>query len=138
MNDNLYYCKDWKHQSYKDYDICVSDFVEEPTKGVLLQIHCLVTHNNKVVCRNMKDVVGFEINVRHHVRTFMNKMGMTQPERDETFTVKMWYYTPDGSAFKKDIPLRIAITFFRPIKIEDKEQQLLKEQIFNELCNLLV
>ncbi len=124
MNENLYYCKDWKHQSYKDYDICVSDF--------------LVTRNNKVVHCNIKDVLEFEINVRHHVRTYMNKMGMTQPERDETFTVKMWYYTPDGSAFKKDIPLRIAITFFRPIKIEDKEQILLKEQIFNELCNLLV
>lgn len=65
-------------------------------------------------------------------------MGMMYPERsDESYTVKMWYYDLDDELNIDDIPLRIAITFYRPKKVEDKEQALLKEQIFTALCDLL-
>lgn len=139
MNKDLYYCQQWKHQFYKDYDICVSDFVENRVGGALLQIHCVVIHNNEVVRGfREKDLFRFEENIRAHIRAFIDKMGMVYPERaDEELTVKMWYYNPDGSNLNtSDIPLRIAITFYRPKKIEDKEQTLLKEQIFTELCDL--
>ena len=49
MNNGLYFCQDWKHQCYKDYDICVSDFVADRNGCELLQIHCVVIRNNKVV-----------------------------------------------------------------------------------------
>ena len=49
MNEQLYYCRDWKHRSYEDYDICVSDFVENRSGGVLLQIHCAVIKDGKIV-----------------------------------------------------------------------------------------
>lgn len=140
MNKGLYYCQDWKHQFYKDYDICVSDFVADRSGGALLQIHCVVIHNNKVVRGfHTKDLLQFEKNVRAYIRAFINKMGMQYPEREETLTVKIWYYNPDDTDLNtSDIPLRIAITFFRPKKIEDNEQTLLKEQIFTELCDLLI
>lgn len=139
MNNSLYYCQDWKHQFYKEYDICVSDFVEDRSGGGLLQIHCVVIHNNKVVRGfHTKDLLQFEKNIRAYIRAFIDRMGMRSPEGEETFTVKMWYYNPDGSDLNtNDIPLRIAITFYRPKKIEDKEQILLKKQIFTELCDLL-
>ena len=136
MNKDLYYCKDWKHQFYKGYDICVSDFVESSGGGVLLQIHCVVIRDDKVV--RVESVSEFQRNIINHIRAFIDKMGMCEPGRDETRDVRIWYYTPDGSYWNKgEIPLRIAITFYRPKKIEDKEQILLKEQIFKELCDLL-
>lgn len=139
MNERLYYCEDWKHQFYKDYEICVSDFVES-RGSALLQIHCVVIRNNKVVRGfHSKDLLQFEKNIRAYIRAFIDRMGMCYPERwEEGLTVKMWYYNPDDSDLNtSDIPLRIAITFYRPKKIEDKEQILLKEQIFTELCDLL-
>ena len=140
MNERLYYCQDWKHQFYKDYDICVSDFVEDRSGGALLQIHCIAIRNNKVVRGfHTKDLLQFEKNIRAYIRTFIDRMGMRYPERGaESLTIKMWYYNPDGSDLNtSDIPLRIAITFYRPEKIEDKEKISLKEQIFTELCDLL-
>lgn len=139
MDKKLYYCQYWKHQFYKKYRICVSDFVEDKIGGELLQIHCVVIRNYKVVRGfQTKDLFQFEKNIRDYIRAFIDRMGMRYPEREEALTVKIWYYNPDGSDLKtRDIPLRIAITFYRPKKIEDKEQTLLKEQIFTELCNLL-
>lgn len=137
MSKDLYYCQQWKHRFYKDYDICVSDFVENEVGGALLQIHCVVIHNNEVV--RVKDLFQFEHNIRVHIRAFIDRMGMVYPGRDEARDVRLWYYNLDGSNLNtNDIPLRIAITFYRPKKIEDKEQALLKEQIFTELCDLLV
>ena len=140
MNKDLYYCQQWKHRLYEDYDICVSDFVDVRDGGVLLQIHCVVIHNNEVVRGfRTENLFRFEKNIRAHIGAFIDRMGMVCPGRDETRDVRLWYYNPDGSDLNmSDIPLRIAITFYRPKKIEDKEQTLLKEQIFTELCYLLV
>ena len=137
MNKDLYYCSAWKHQFYNNYDICVSDLIQY---GGLLQIHCIATLNNEVVCGfSRKDLSSFEKNIRAHVRKFIEKMETEYiKQANKDYTVKIWYYNlNDEDLNTKDIPLRIAITFYQPRKIDNKEQEILKEHIFMELCQLL-
>lgn len=134
MNKELYYCSAWIHQNYKEYDVCVSDFVEY--KG-MLQIHCIAMKNGEVVRGfTTSGLIAFEEKVRTYVRMFINKPG-TDGYYD-ALTVKMWYYNPDDREFDtNDIPLRTAITFFRPLSIDKESQSMLKEQILKALFELL-
>ena len=135
MDRELYCCSVWKHQLYKEYNVCVSDFVENKP---FFQIHCVAFKNDKVV-RGFRtsDLARFEDNIRRCVRRFINASGEL-PDEDEALTVKIWYYNPDDSRIDtNDIPLRIAITFYRPRIIETENKVLLKQQIYNELYNLL-
>ena len=143
MNENLYYCREWKHKFYKEFDICVSDFAENIRNrngGGLLQIHCVVIHNNKVV-RGLctKDLSQFEKNVRMCVRMFIDTIGtdINYYDYDE---VRIWYYNSDDREFDtNDIPLRLAITFHRPTKLNGNEKEIeeLKVLIYNELYKLI-
>ena len=134
MDKELYYCSNWKHQFYKGYDVCVSDFVEH--KG-MIQIHGIAIKNGKVVRGfSTDDLREFEEKVRSYVRIFIDKGG-TDGYYDAR-TVKIWYYNPDNRELSTDdIPLRFAITFFRPFNMDKEAQSMLKDQLLQTLFEQL-
>ena len=134
MDKELYYCANWKHQFYKEYDVCVSDFVEH---SGMIQIHGIAIKNGKVVRGfSADDLREFEEKVRTYVRIFINKGGAD--DFYDARTVKIWYYNPDDKEFNTDnIPLRFAITFFRPFNVDKEAQSMLKEQLLQALFEQL-
>ena len=137
MTEELYYCRDWVHRQYKGCELCVAELVENIG---LVQIHCLAMRDGKVMRGyRASDLYDFEHNVRALVRAFIKENGMRYPERkDETLTVKIWWYEPDGSEIvTKDICFRTAITFYRPEKIDSKSAEGLIEQLYGELYKFI-
>lgn len=134
MDKGLYYCSNWEHQFYKEYDVCVSDFVEHKD---MIQIHGIAIKNGEVVRGfSTDDLRGFEEKVRVSVRMFIDKGGAA--DFYDARTVKIWYYDPDNRDFNTDdIPLRFAITFFRPLNIDKEAKSMLKEQLLQTLFTQL-
>ena len=134
MDKELYYCSNWEHQFYKEYDVCISDFVEHMG---MIQIHGIAIKSGNVVRGFSTDDLGeFEENVRTYVRLFIDKCGAD--DYYDARTVKIWYYNPDNRELDTcDIPLRFAITFYRPLNADKEAQSLLKEQLLQTLFEQL-
>ena len=134
MDNELYYCSNWGHQFYKEYDVCISDFVEHMG---MIQIHGIVIKNGNVVRGfSADDLCEFEEKVRTYIRMFIDKCGTD--DYYDARTVKIWYYTPDNRELDTDdIPLRFAITFYRPLNVDKEIQSLLKEQLLHTLFEQL-
>ncbi|MBP3326819.1 MAG: hypothetical protein J6L77_10425 [Coprococcus sp.] len=117
---------------YKNCDICVSDFIEAPS---LFQIHCTAIYDGQIVrgfCS--KDLFQFEEKVRAEIRNVFDRLGDHQTDR----TVKIWYQNPDDRKFDtNDIPLKIIITFYQPLNMDQATQAFLKEQLYTALKELL-
>ncbi len=137
MEKNLYYCRNWEHRQYKGYELCVSELIEH---HMLVQIHCLIMQNGKVL-RGYKagNLHDFELDVRKLVRAFILENGMRYPERkEEGLVVKIWWYTPDKPRIDtQDICFRTAITFYKPEKIDSKNSESLIEQLYHRLYQFI-
>ena len=74
---------------------------------------------------------------RIFVHTFQVEMGFPQERYD--MGTHIWYYNPDGSSWHgvDDIPMRVAITFYRPDKVEKEAFRLLQQQIYEILWEVL-
>ncbi len=115
------------------YDISISDFIEH---GSLLQIHCSITQQDELVrgfCS--KDLTSFEQKVRSEIRMVFDRLEDKKTDR----TIKMWYCNSDGSSFgdTNDIPLKIIITFFKPLNMDDRTKEVLKQSLYPHLQELV-
>lgn len=122
---------------YGDYAIHISDFIEDE-KGVLMQLHCRVMQGDELVrgfCS--ADLFPFERKVRASMRGILD--AMRDNRRDETKAIKIWYSNADGSPFSDtaDIPLRITVTFYKPVNIDDSTRNSLKQCIYPYLQELM-
>ena len=116
-----------------DYDIIISDFIEH---GNLIQIQCSVMQNDELVrgfCT--KDLIPFEQKIRSEIYMIFNRLEDKQSDR----TIKIWYCNLDGSEFSdtNDIPLKIIITFFKPLNMDDETKKLLKQFLYQHLKDLI-
>ena len=79
----------------------------------------------------------FQKKIREAVHTFQVEMGFPQERYD--MGTHIWYYNPDGSSWHgvDDIPMRVAITFYHPDKVEEEAFRLLQQQIYEILWEVL-
>ena len=136
MSEDLYWCKHWEHKWHGRFETCVSDYIEA---GVLLQTHCIAIEHERgdswlVRGFNTSD---FQKKIREAVHTFQVEMGFPQERYD--MGTHIWYYNPDGSSWHgvDDIPMRVAITFYHPDKVEEEAFRLLQQQIYEILWEVL-
>lgn len=118
---------------YDNYDIYVSDLLE---LDGLMQIQCSITQNGELLrgfCS--KDLTSFEVDVRHRMREIFDQTG----NEEHDGTIKMWYSNADGSSFSStdDIPLKIAITFYKLPNINDNIKEMLKQCLYQYLQELV-
>lgn len=141
MEEDLYWCKQWKHQWHGRFETCVSDLIEE---GGLLQIHCIAIEHMRTDSWLVRgcDTTDFQKKIREVIHAFQVKMGFPRDWYDmdnSELQAHIWYYNPDGSDWSSadDIPMRVAITLHRPDKVEEEAFKLLQQQIYEILWEVL-
>jgi hypothetical protein len=141
MPEDLYWCKQWEHKWHGRFETCVSDLIED---GGLLQIHCIAIEHMRADSWLVRGCAtgDFQKKIREAIHAFQVEMGFPRDwydMDDSEFYAHIWYYNPDGSHWSgaDDIPMRIAITFHRPIKVEEKAFQFLQQQIYEILWETL-
>lgn len=141
MTEDLYWCKQWEYKWHGRFETCVSDLIEERS---LLQIHCIAIEHMRADSWLVRgfDTADFQKKIRKVIYEFQVKMGIPHDWYDmdnSELQAHIWYYNPDGSSWNSadDIPMRIAITFHRPIKVEEEAFKMLHQQIYEILWEVL-
>lgn len=141
MTEDLYWCKQWEHKWHGRFETCVSDLIEE---GSFLQIHCIAIEHMRADSWLVRGCAmgNFQKKIREVIHTFQVKMGLPHDWDDmneSKLHAHIWYFNPDGSHWggTDNIPMRITFTFHRPIKVEEEAFQLLQQQIYEILWEVL-
>lgn len=146
MNDELLYCKPWKHMikklHNKQVEICVSDAVNGNQQGTVIQYHAVIIIKNEIarlcdfsnnITQAMaeKYVNDFENNIRNIVR----KNLQWRKNKPDNNTVKIWYYSknennPTEINDKRYYPyFRLAITVNNVSNINQEDSKMITNQL---------
>ena len=138
MKADFFYCEYWDFKSIthmnRDFNYCVSPIIYGNEENTLLQVHCLIKKNNKVLICSKENML------ENWLKNSISSMNIWNKNNLDRNVVKIWYYDIDeyNIDLEKELLMRFSITLNGIVPLQKNEEDELLKKIEDQIKKFII